>query len=425
MHALKKVRVFFILALLLGGSLIFFTVKQQTDNRSKASISPSQEAESGQISGAANVGSDSTASGGKYVLFGQVISPTTAPNPPATPLSLGNKFGMHVISMLPSENNQLIWSKTLIGSGGFIKSYWPDITPGTSGPPNEMVQFVNFAYTNNLIPVVRIDGYWADKNKCGAGLTFTCEALAAKFKTIVSALPRKDGTPLWIEVMNENNFDSGWGGHASGAEYGQALLLIANALHSIGDSRIKVVNGGLADDWGIPTYGAGVKATQFIKDMFNSNPTLKTGNKGRPVIDAWASHPYPGSTPPTTNTHSGAGAETSTYDWYINELNILSTLGITNLPVLITETGYTAPPFSQDQKASNTVEAMKYWNSDSRVLGFMPFVMSDFPLGDAHGKFFSEYFFVPYTSGTNTDGTPTSPYAVYTAVRNYRISAGK
>lgn len=67
---IQKIQLGFVLLLLIGLPLFFFVSRLNQDVRQRASTDASQEAESGLVTGAANVGTDTTASGGKYVQFG-------------------------------------------------------------------------------------------------------------------------------------------------------------------------------------------------------------------------------------------------------------------------------------------------------------------------------------------------------------------
>jgi hypothetical protein len=83
----------FVMLVLLSIGIIGFVLilRYQTDTRQRASSDSSQEVENGIISGNAQVGTDSQASGGKYILFETNTSATQVPFPSNKPL-----FGTYV-----------------------------------------------------------------------------------------------------------------------------------------------------------------------------------------------------------------------------------------------------------------------------------------------------------------------------------------
>jgi endo-1,4-beta-xylanase len=138
----KKIQYLLIVVLSIGLVAFLIISKYQTDNRSKASTNSSQEVESGLLSGNAKVGSDSTASGGQYVLFGQAVvvpptntpvpPPTNTPIPPTVPPTVQNRSGRLGVSLDPWALNAQ--TNTIMANYPFA---W--LTPG-----NEMkMQFLD------------------------------------------------------------------------------------------------------------------------------------------------------------------------------------------------------------------------------------------------------------------------------------------
>lgn len=129
-------------------------------------------------------------------------------------------------------------------------------------------------------------------------------------------------------------------------------------------------------------------------------------------VDWLASHSYPASgVGYGFNAPLPQAAPGLTY--YQSELKAI---GRTDVPVLITETGWAThrqglPSCTEEQKAEWTVGAYNQtWLPDSRVMGVMPFMLQDAVWGDQDG-----YEYVS-TSG--------SVAPVFTAVQQLRCAAG-
>jgi|GEM_PF-4513623 len=118
------------------------------------------------------------------------------------------------------------------------------------------------ACARDLLPVVRIGPPGRDndvRDDADAGSNFfRFTALADADRRVVAGLPLRDGRAIWIEVHNEPNLCYEWvctPGTVAGDgiefqqvahEYAVLLRDVADALHAMGDHRIKVLNGGLA-----------------------------------------------------------------------------------------------------------------------------------------------------------------------------------
>lgn len=135
---------FVVLVLLSIGILGFVLIlRYQTDTRQRASSDSSQEVENGLISGNAQVGTDSQASGGKYVLFGANTSATQLPFPSNRPL-----FGTYVDTNKFTSSYQ---AKQLIIT--YAKVIYPDgmnwCGPQTWSDPQAIVNTAPGAYIIN------------------------------------------------------------------------------------------------------------------------------------------------------------------------------------------------------------------------------------------------------------------------------------
>ncbi len=269
---------------------------------------------------------------------------------------------------------QLDKAVDLVGPGGHVKQLLYPVTSSTSGPRQCWVEFVNGAYDRELVPIVRIQGGWGGsywvKPQADAPGVYT--SVAKAYKRVVQGLPRRDGHTLYVEVWNEPDLPVEWSGSPSAWEYGHFFVDVAAAIHSLGDPRIKVLNGGLTP--GNSSFTRQLVSVPGFVDSF----------------DLWAAHCYPHNHPPEYNLHYG----TATYpqfaiDSYLLELDVLARYGgRRNVQVILTETGYALyentfgfegyPPIHESNRADYMVRAFQnYWLSWPEVVAVTPFELVD------------------------------------------------
>jgi len=307
----------------------------------------------------------------------------------ATVADPGSRFGIGLVG----PGSQLDWdlAADLDGPGGHVRVILAGITRDTTGPDPSWVDAIDAVYDRGQIPVVRLAAPWGsadqrDASDDAAHLDY--HSLAAAYARVVEGLPRRAGLPLWIEVLNEPNLCYEWKctagsgdgggdqlGYATTAhEYAALLRDTADALHAIGDPRIKVINAGLAPggaascQCGGDGYTAGVTSRDFLTEMKAQVPDVFDR------LDGFASHACPAQGEGwgffVPYDQAGPGLH-----WYARELEIVGR----DLPVLITETGWTTDGGgSREQIAGWTVQAYQdVWLTDPRIVAVMPFMLRD------------------------------------------------
>jgi uncharacterized repeat protein (TIGR01451 family) len=297
--------------------------------------------------------------------------------PPATRV-YDNPYGVHTyvqdLCLDRYIDFQLDKALNLVGAGGHVKQLLYPVTNSTSGPRQCWVEFVNGAYDRDLVPIVRIQGEWGGgywiKPQADAPGDYT--SIAEAYKRVVQRLPRRDGHTLYVEVWNEPDLPVEWSGSPNAWEYGHFFVDVAAAIHSLGDSRIKVLNGGLTP--GNSSFTRQLVSVPGFVDSF----------------DLWATHCYPHNHSPEYNLHQG----TATYpqyaiDSYLLELDVLAGYGgRRNVQVILTEAGHALyentfsfegyPPVSESNRADYMVRAFQnYWLSWPEVVAVTPFEMVD------------------------------------------------
>ncbi|MDP3276457.1 MAG: hypothetical protein Q8Q09_14760 [Deltaproteobacteria bacterium] len=342
------------------------------------------------------------------------------------PLPGPNRFGMGLVG--PGNTSQLDQVANLTGPGGYVKLIFAGVRPGMTAPNPEWANAVRDAYARELIPVVRFAPDWGDRrvrNQADSGSNnrrYT--GLAASYVAILRGLPLRRGWPLYVEVHNEPNLCYEWqcdpGSIAGGwitqdqiaGEYAALVRDVASAVRAVGNSDLRVINGGLAPggirrcmctgtrDAGPGEWEGGNTSLDFIRAMNTQTPNWSTG------LDAFASHAYPargrgfGFFAPYSESAIGLR-------YYNDEL---AALGRT-LPVLLTETGWSTQrdpsgTNSRDEIATWTRQAYTdLWLTDANVRAVMPFMLQD--------SSWDRFAWVQ-SSG--------APYPVYTTIRALRCS---
>ncbi len=301
--------------------------------------------------------------------------------PFALPAATGifdNHYGIHTfVQDLCVESYvdfQLDRALELADMGGHVTQLLYPVTPSSTGPHPCWVYFVNGAYDRNLVPIVRLQGvwggdYWVKPEPDSPG-DYT--SIAQAYKRVVQGLPRRDGRVLYVQVWNEPDLSLEWSGEPDAREYGNFFVDVAAAIHSMGDPRIQVLNGGLTP--GNVSFTRQLIAVPGFAQSF----------------DLWASHCYPLNHPPAYNIHNGTARYPQyTIDCYLLELRELATRGgRTGVKVMVTETGYGLydstfrfegyPPINEDNRAYYIKRAFRdFWASWPEVVGVTPFELVD------------------------------------------------
>lgn len=329
---------------------------------------------------------------------------TCAAQPPGMP---NNPFGAHLIidNLDERGRNQLSWARHLVGRHGYIKTFFFNIDRNTKGAPQGWRDFVRECYRLELIPVVRLggvmkDGSWQKPYRDPDG---SCRTMAEVFKKVVADLPRSDVYPLYVEIWNEPNLDIEWSGKANLAEYAQFFVEVSDAIRSLGDRRIKILNGAFA--LSPEATEACIKAHPRFIDAF----------------DVWGSHPYPQNHPPEYNNIDGTARHPeATLDGFLLETRVLEKYGRKDVKVMILETGYPLgngvyeaegfPPIDEYNRADYMMRAFRdLYPRFPQLIAVFPFLFSD--------PGWTAFNWVPVDSGTDAKGLPTRPTPMYEAVR--------
>jgi len=327
----------------------------------------------------------------------------TMPAQPA--VALTNQYGAHLLvdNLGPRGKANLSWARALVGKEGYVKTLLYGITKDTAGARQGWKDFTAECYRLDLIPVMRLGGvikeHWVEPEADADG---GYASIAAAVKRVVADLPRTGKRPLYIEVWNEPNLDLEWSGKSNIPEYARFFVAVSRAIRSIGDSRIKILNGAFA-----LSPGSVEEACKAEPEFINA-------------FDIWASHPYPLSHPPEYNIHDGTAKNTHfAIDAYLEELRVLEKLGRKDVKVMVTETGYA---LGEDVFLSEGFAAINEYNrADYMMRAFRDFypkwpeVLAVFPF-EFSDPGWSGFDWVYPDSGTDENGLPTKTHYQYDCV---------
>jgi hypothetical protein len=294
---------------------------------------------------------------------------------PSAGNKLHNPFGIHTLMNDCQETPalHLEGARELVGNGGYVTQLFYGIDANTSSPDYCAVSFVLEAYARNLIPILRLQGHsvggvWQAP---APGPNGDYAPIAQAFARYVAGLPRRNTNPLYIVVWNEPDLWIEWSGQPNAAQYARFFVAVSKAIKSLGDGRIRLVNGAL-------TPGN----TAFLGQMLQV-PGFKE------AFDVWASHCYPYNHPPTYNNHSKT-ARYGTYaiDCYLQETALINRYGRTGFRVMLTETGYELgnrtfgfegfARINESNRANYISSAFaNYWQKWPEIVAVTPFQLSD------------------------------------------------
>ena len=270
-------------------------------------------------------------------------------------------------------NWQLDRAKNLVGWHGYVKQMFYGIQPQSQDPQQCWIDFVNGAYDRGLQPIIRLQGTF-NGNHWEKPASYT--GMAAAFMRMTQGLPKRDGFKLYVQIWNEPNLNVEWGGQANAAEYGKLLVEASNAIRSVGDGRVVVMNGPLSP-------GGNISPLTFNNQMFRDVPASLW------AWDVWGTHPYPANHPPEYNIHRGSATYPQlTIDSYQQEVEQIAAWGRKGIKVLLSETGYELwnntfgwegyPAVDEELRADYMMRAFRdYWKGWAEIIGVAPYQLSD------------------------------------------------
>lgn len=287
-----------------------------------------------------------------------------------------NKFGIHI-----TDEKDLPDAATLVNSSGGDWGYVTLVITERERDHDRWQQVFDQMRRLHLIPIVRI----ATK---ATGDTWDApnEAEINNWIAFLNSLNWVIEN-RYIVIANEPNHAYEWGGKIDAEGYATYLNKFAIKLHEASPDFF-ILPGGL--DASAKNTISTMDELIFLKRMLVAEPKLFDN------LNGWVSHSYPNPAFAGKETDTGRGT-INTFKW---ELDYLKTLGVTkDLPVFITETGWSNQKIDPSKITSMYDYAFKYVWNDYSVVAVTPFTLnypqtpfSEFSWKKSDGTFYPYYF---------------------------------
>jgi len=314
-----------------------------------------------------------------------IVNPLDKPN---------NKIGVHVF--FPSE---IYDASKLINSNGGDWGYITVPIQINDHDLNKWQVFMTETKKYHIIPILRL-ATEHDPNNNGAWRKPTRNDMVdlANFLNKLS-WPTQN---RYIIVFNEVNRSDEWGGSVSPAEYAN-ILSFTVAVFKSKSPDFFVISAGL--DNAAPNIGNNyMNQYDFMYKMNSAVPGIFY------QVDGLASHSYPNpgfSQPPNANSKMGVAS-------FKFERNLAKDLAGKDLPIFITETGWSNKNVSDDQRVTYYQQTLDtIWN-DPSIVAVTPFIFDarsgdfeKFSFRTATGSATEQYSF--FANLTKTKGEPAFP----------------
>jgi len=296
-----------------------------------------------------------------------------------------NRFGIHI-----ADSNDISQVASLVNSSGGDWGYVTLVITENERDTDRWQKVFDSMRRFHLIPIVRL----ATRLEGDSWVKPSEENLDI-WVTFLSSL----NWPIenrYVVVYNEPNHAKEWGNSVDPEGYADILTKLSDKLKAASGDYF-ILPAGL--DASAPSNATSMDETEFLDRMAAASP------RALDIIDGWTSHSYPN--PGFSGTPLAWGKGTlRTYAW---ELEYLRMLGFQkNLPVFITETGWTHAEgkqkdpslLSADTLSSYIVQSSQVVWSDERIAAVTPFVYSyqDIPFDHFSWKklgvneFYDHYF---------------------------------
>lgn len=293
------------------------------------------------------------------LLFSLVLFLLLTPKPALAaenPLAVANnKIGIHVL-----DTTEVQEAAKLVNNNGGDWGYV--LVPIQSGDRDmtKWQHFMDECAKHHLIPIVRLatEGdyfntqVWRKPNYNDI----------TDFANFLDSLdwPTKN---RYIIVLNEVNRGDEWGGAANPAEYAK-LLSFSVSVFKAKSPDFFMINAGL--DNAAPNEGTKyMNQYDYLRQMHAAVPGIFN------QLDGISSHSYPNpgfEQAPNATSAMGVGS-------FIQERNLIKTMSNKNLPVFITETGWTAEKVPEDKRVAYYDQTLKtIWN-DPNIVAITPFIL--------------------------------------------------
>ncbi|MGA2967824.1 MAG: hypothetical protein ABSD69_01445 [Candidatus Levyibacteriota bacterium] len=272
------------------------------------------------------------------------------------PLSVpNNRFGIHIL--FPDEVSS---AASLVNSSGGDWGYVTIPIQASDKNIDKWQKFMDDCARSHLIPIIRLattgdyfsQGSWSEPSDYDL----------LDFANFLNSLnwPTKN---RYVVVFNEPNRGDEWGGTPDATQYAQ-ILDYAVHIFKQENPNFFIISAGL-DNGAANIPEQSIDEYTFMGQMNYAVPGIFS------EIDGLASHSYP---------NPGFSASPSTYsigiDSFYYQNNLVYGLTGKQLPVFITETGWSADKVSDLTQADYYSDAFANYWSDPEIVAVTPFILS-------------------------------------------------
>lgn len=271
---------------------------------------------------------------------------------------INNKFGIHLAQ---PHDEDIERADELVNSSGGEWGYITLVIQENDRDLSKWQSIFNKLREKKLIPIIRLatqpeGGNWRRPNETDVKEWVT---FLDKLHWVV-----KD---RYIILFNEPNHATEWGGEVDPVSFARVNEVFAREFKKT-NSDFFIMMGGL--DLSAPSSKPNYEDAGIYFETVVNEIGTEDFNK---LFDGLSSHSYPNpgfvGSPYDTGRKSVRG-----YEW---ELQLLSSLGIKELPVFITETGWNGTALSRETVAENfRIVFNSVWLPDDRVKAVTPFVLN-------------------------------------------------
>ncbi len=275
------------------------------------------------------------------------------------PLSFdNNKFGIHIL--FPDELSE---AAALVNSNGGDWGYVTIPIKASDKDLDKWQSFFDNCKKYHLIPILRLatDGDYFEKASWSKPTDYDILDFANFLNTL--SWPTKN---RYVMVYNEENRGDEWGGIPNASEYAQILDYAVTTFKEKSEDFF-IILGGL-DNASINVANQYVNQYTYMYQMEDAVPGIFSR------IDGISSHAYPNPAFSASPSYSRVGI----YSFFYQK-EIANTFSSKNLPVFITETGWSSDNVSYDTQSEYYKAAFdSYWN-DRNIVAVTPFIFSSGP----------------------------------------------
>ncbi len=288
-----------------------------------------------------------------FFLFAYMSPALAVENPHKNP---NNKIGIHILF-----DHELEKAVELVNSNG---GKWGYVTIPIQNNDRDLIKwqlFMTRAKKLQVIPIIRLatEGDYFNTNVWKKP---TPEDVV-DFANFLDSLnwPTKN---RYVIIYNETNRADEWGGQVNPEEYASLLSFSVNVFKSKSNDFF-IIGGGL-DNAAPDDYPQYMDQYTYLKRMQEAVPGIFN------QIDGFASHSYPNPgfmQPPNILTKRSIAS-------YIFERDLIREFrNDKDIPIFITETGWSAPHITDQMKAQYYQEAFASTWSDPGIVAVTPFLL--------------------------------------------------